>query len=71
MYGNIIWFECKSENIIVSLETDLRPVVGDNVLLNGKNYKVYEVKWIMDQKPGQCGIIAYIEQKKENSLWVL
>lgn len=29
MYGNIIWFECKSENIIVSLETDLRPVVGD------------------------------------------
>lgn len=59
--GNIIWFECKSENIIVSLETDFRPVVGDSVQLKGKNYKVYEVKWFLEKKPEQCCVIAYIE----------
>ena len=61
IYRNIIWFECKKENLIISLESDFRPVVGDSVLLNGKNYKVYEVKWVLEQKPEQCGVIVYIE----------
>lgn len=61
IYRNIIWFECKKENLIISVESDFRPIVGDSVLLKGKNYNVYEVKWVLEQKPAQCCVIVYIE----------
>lgn len=61
MYTNIVWLECIRENFIVKLETCFRPVVGDAILINGKNYKVCEIKWdLLDTDPEQCKIIAYI-----------
>lgn len=60
MYVNIVWFECIRENFIVKLETNFRPVVGDIVLINGKNYTVSGIKWDLDEDPEQCKIIAYI-----------
>lgn len=60
MYTNIVWFECIRENFQVKLETNFRPVVGDIVLINGKNYTVSVIKWDLDEDPEQCKIIAYI-----------
>lgn len=61
MYIGIVWLECRRESLKVKLETDFRPVVGDIVLINGKNYTVSGIKWDLDENPKQCKIIAYIE----------
>jgi len=61
MYMGIVWLECIRESLKVKLETVFRPVVGDIVLINGKNYTISGIKWDLDENPEQCKITAYIE----------
>lgn len=41
----LIWFECKKENLIIGLETDTKPTVGDTVQVDDKEYRVNKVTW--------------------------
>lgn len=34
-----IWFKCEQENLMVGLETDTKPSIGDTILVKKKKYK--------------------------------
>ena len=56
----LIWFECKKENLMLGLETDTKPTVGDTILLEGKEYNVDKVTWCLEQAPAQSGLLINI-----------
>ncbi len=56
----LIWFECKKENLMLGLETDTKPTVGDTVLLKGKEYNVDKVTWCLEPAPVQSGLLINI-----------
>ena len=58
----LIWFECKPENLILSLETDTKPSVGDTVRVRGKEYDVEKVVWCLESPPAQSGLLIQIRQ---------
>ena len=61
----MIWFKCKEENLMIGLETDTKPSVGDTILVQHKEYDVKKVIWCLEERPAQSGIIIYISPVKE------
>ncbi len=59
----MIWFECKKENLMIGLETDTKPTVGDTILAEGKEYEVKKVIWCLEKAPLQSGIKVEIESQ--------
>ena len=62
----LIWFKCEEENLMIGLETDTKPSVGDTIRVQGKYYTVNDVVWCLEEAPAQSGIIASITQKKKS-----
>ena len=58
----LIWFECKTEDLMIGLETDTKPSVGDTVKVNGKEYDVEKVVWCLESLPAQSGLLIQINQ---------
>lgn len=47
----MIWFKCKEEDLIIGLETDIKPTIGDTIRIKGKDYTVDEVVWCLEEPP--------------------
>lgn len=58
-----IWFFCKEEKLLVELETDTKPTIGDTILIEGKEYVVQKVIWCLEKPPAQSGIRVEIEPR--------
>lgn len=58
----LIWFECKTENLMIGLETDTKPSVGDTVKIEGKEYAVEKVIWCLERTPWQSGLLIQIKR---------
>lgn len=56
-----IWFKCEEENLMVGLETDTKPSVGETLRVKDKYYTISDVIWCLEEPPGQSGIIALIK----------
>lgn len=59
----MIWFECKEENLLVGLETDTKPAIGDTIRIKGKDYTVDKVVWCLEEPPAQSGLLINIKSK--------
>ena len=57
----IIAFKCSEENLVVYLESEVRPMVGDSILIKDKEYTVTKVIWALLDLPAQSGLVAYIK----------
>ncbi len=57
----MIWFECRKDRLMIGLETDTKPTVGDTILVEGKEYDVKKVIWCLEKAPAQSGIKVEIE----------
>ena len=60
-----IWFNCEEENLMVGLETDTKPAVGDTVLIKNKEYGIRKVTWCLVEAPGQSGLLVAIERSTD------
>lgn len=60
----VILFRCNEENLIMFLKTEMRPMVGDLVLIKDKEYVVTRVAWFLEDSPGQSGLVTYIKRKE-------
>lgn len=58
-----IWLECKEENLVIELETDTKPTVGDTVRIEDKEYGVEKVIWCLNEMPAQSGLLIQISPK--------
>jgi len=56
----LIWFECKTDNLMIGLETDTKPTVGDTVRADDKEYRVEKVTWCLENLPAQSGLLIQI-----------
>lgn len=57
-----IWFNYEeNDSIIAYIESDLRPVVGDTIWVNKKEYIVKRVVWCLEKPPGQSAILVYVK----------
>lgn len=61
----LIWFECKEKNLMIGLETDIKPTVRDTVRVNDKDYSVEKVIWCLENLPAQSGLIIEISPKNQ------
>ena len=61
----LIWFKCKEENLMIGLETDTKPNVGDTILVKHKEYDVKKVIWCLEDAPGQSGILVDIKRNTD------
>lgn len=61
----LIWFECKEKNLMISLETDIKPTVRDTVRVNDRDYSVEKVIWCLENLPAQPGLIIEISPKNQ------
>lgn len=61
----LIGFKCKEENLMIGLETDTKPNVGDTILVKHKEYDVKKVVWCLEELPAQSGILVYIEKNTD------
>ena len=58
----LIWFECKTENLMIGLETDTKPSVGDTINVKGKEYDVEKIVWCLESPPAQSGLLIQINR---------
>nr|WP_024835459.1 hypothetical protein [Clostridium sp. 12(A)] len=56
----LIWFKCEKENLMLGVETDTKPTLGDTVLVKRKEYNVDKVTWCLEQAPVQSGLLIKI-----------
>jgi hypothetical protein len=47
----MIWFKCKEEDLMIGLETDIKPAIGDTIRIKEKDYTVDEVVWCLEEPP--------------------
>lgn len=59
-----VWFECKEDNVLIGLDTDTKPSVGDSLLVKNTKYDITEVLWLLEEYPGQSGIIVYMKRRE-------
>lgn len=61
----LVWFKCEEENMMVNLETDTKPTVGDSILLKRKEYLVTKVLWCLEEPPAQSGLLITIKEREK------
>lgn len=59
----MIWFKCEEEGLMVSLEADAKPTVGDTIRIKGNDYKVDKVIWCLVEPPAQSGLLIDIKRQ--------
>lgn len=60
----MIYFCDRKDNLLASLEADARPIVGDGVFIDGKEYMVVDVKWYLEKAPAQSGLKVTIQKRR-------
>lgn len=59
----MIWFKCEEEKLIVGLETDTKPTIGDTIHIKGEDYVVNKVIWCLEEPPAQSGLLIKIKKQ--------
>ena len=56
---------CNEEKLTLPLnsETEARPMVGDNMLINGSKYVVKEVSWALETNTKTLRLFVFIKRK--------
>lgn len=60
----VIWFECKTENLMIGLDTDTKPSVGDTVKVEDKEYTVEKVIWCLERPPFPSELLIQVNKSK-------
>ena len=67
----MIWFKCREDNLMVGLETDTKPSVGDTILIKmvsptilikGIEFIVKKVIWCLEEPPAQSAFLIEISK---------
>ena len=57
-----IWFNYEEKDLMIAhIESDSRPIVGDTIWVNEKEYIVKRVVWCLEKPPGQSAILVYVK----------
>ncbi len=59
----MIWFKCEEDGLMVGLETDTKPTIGDTIRIKKKDYTVDKVVWCLEEPPAQCGLLIDIKRQ--------
>ena len=60
----MIYFYDRKDNLLASLEADARPVVGDGIIIDGKEYGVVRVTWHLEKAPAQSGLKITLQERR-------
>lgn len=58
-----VWFKCEEESLMVALETDTKPTIGDTIRIKRKDYTVDKVVWCLEEPPAQSGLLIDIKSQ--------
>lgn len=56
----MVWFKCTENDLMVGLDTDTKPSIGDTVLIKGTKFVVDKVIWCLEEPPAQSGFLIEI-----------
>lgn len=59
----IVWFMCEEEGLMVSLETDIRPMIGDIIHIKENDYIVNKVVWCLTEPPAPSRLFIHIKRQ--------
>lgn len=59
----MIWFKCDEDGLMVGLETDTKPTIGDTIRIKKKDYTVDKVVWCLEEPPAQSGLLIDIKRQ--------
>lgn len=59
----MIWFKCEEDGLMVGLETDTKPTIGDTIRIQKKDYTVDKVVWCLEEPPVQSGLLINIKRQ--------
>lgn len=59
----MIYFYDKRNNLLASLKADARPIVGDGIVIDEKEYGVVEVTWYLEKAPAQSGLKITLQER--------
>lgn len=60
----MIYFYDRKDNLLASLKADARPVVGDGIVIDGKEYGVVSVTWYLEKAPAQSGLKIMLQERR-------
>ena len=59
----MIYFYDRKDNLLACLKSDARPVVGDGIVIDGKEYGVVKVTWHLEKALAQLGLKITLQER--------